>query len=160
MKAKIATFLIMLLFWTVMSGMFDGFHYTLGVLSCLLVAWFSSDLLFPSDKDVPLLKGLLGMALYLPYLFWQVILANLHVTYIVLHPRMYDKIDPHLVRFRTSLKQPISRVALAQSITLTPGTITANLYDDEFVVYALTRSASADLPGEMERRVAKALEID
>ncbi|PLX87726.1 MAG: protein MnhE [Desulfuromonas sp.] len=159
MKAKIATFTIMLIFWVIMSGMFDAFHFSLGVLCCMLVAYISSDLLF-LDKGQPWLRELAGMLLYLPYLFWQIVIANLQVAYIALHPRMLDKIDPHLFRFDSSLKRPISKVALAQSITLTPGTITVNIHDNQFAVYALTKEAAEALPGEMERRVAKALEFE
>jgi multicomponent Na+:H+ antiporter subunit E len=159
MQRKVATFIIMLIFWTIMSGMFDAFHFSLGVICCLLVAWFSSGLLFP-EAGTPWLKELFGMACYLPYLLWQIILANLQVAYIVLHPRMLDKIDPHLFRFETSLKRPISKVAMAQSITLTPGTITVNIHENQIAVYALTRKAADSLPGEMERQVAKALEFE
>jgi multicomponent Na+:H+ antiporter subunit E len=159
MKRKAATFFIMLTFWTVMSGMFDAFHFSLGILCCLLIAFFSSDLLFP-EPGKPWLKETIGIIRYMPYLLWQIFLANLQVTYIVLHPRMLDKIDPHLFRFETKLKRPISKVAMAQSITLTPGTITVNIYEDQIAVYALTREAAAALPGEMERQVAKALEIE
>lgn len=159
MKAKLATFTIMLIFWVVMSGMFDAFHFSLGVICCLLVAHFSSALLFP-EEDKPWLRELVGMLLYLPYLFWQILLANLQVAYITLHPRMLDKIDPHLFRFDSTLKRPISKVALAQSITLTPGTITVNIHENQFAVYALTKEAAEALPGEMERRVAKALEFE
>jgi len=155
---RIATFFVMLAFWVVMSGMFDAFHFTLGVISCLLVAHFSHDLLFYAGGPADWLRGLVGVILYLPWLFWQIILANLQVAWVVLHPRMLEKIDPHLVHFRTRLQRPISRVTFAQSITLTPGTITVSADEDEFTVYALTRSASAALPGEMERRVARALE--
>jgi multicomponent Na+:H+ antiporter subunit E len=159
MKVKIAVFVIMMIFWVIMSGMFDAFHLSLGVLSCLLVAAFSSDLLFPK-AGTPWLRELVGMICYLPFLFWQIILANLQVTYIVLHPRMLEKIDPHLFRFESSLKRPISKVAMAQSITLTPGTISVNIHENQIAVYALTTEAAADLPGEMERQVAKALEIN
>jgi multicomponent Na+:H+ antiporter subunit E len=69
-------------------------------------------------------------------------------------------IDPHLFRFDTTLKRTISKVTLAQSITLTPGTITVNIHENQFAVYALTREAAQSLPGEMERRVAKALESE
>ena len=159
MKAKIATFVVMLIFWVVMSGMFDGFHLTLGVLCCLLVTFFSHDLLH-SPEHPWRLRGFVGVLLYLPYLVWQVILANLQVAYITLHPRMLDKIDPHLFRFDSILKRRISKVTLAQSITLTPGTITVNIHENQFAVYALTKEAAEALPGEMERRVAKALEFE
>lgn len=155
--AKFATFLVMLAFWVVLSGMFDGFHLTLGVVSCLLVAHFSHDLLFYGEQRA-WVRDLLGVVLYLPYLFKEIVLANLQVAYVVLHPRMLDLIDPQLVRFKTSLKRPISKVTFAQSITLTPATITVSIDDDEFTVYALTRAAAESLPGEMEARVAAALE--
>jgi multicomponent Na+:H+ antiporter subunit E len=108
---------------------------------------------------------MVGMILYLPYLLWQVLVANLQVAWIVLHPRALEMIDPHIFRFHTKLTRPISKVTFAQSITLTPGTITVNIYrdpenklPDQFAVYALTREAAAALPGDMENRVARALE--
>jgi multicomponent Na+:H+ antiporter subunit E len=160
MKAKLATFVAMFTFWVVLSGMFDAFHLTLGVISCLLVAHFSHDLLFYGDDDQSCTRGLLGFIAYLPWLFYQILIANLQIAYVVLHPRMFELIDPHVIRFKTKLKRPISKVTFAQSITLTPGTITVSIHDDEFSVYALTRSASDSLPGEMEARVARALESD
>jgi multicomponent Na+:H+ antiporter subunit E len=160
MKAKVATFAVMLIFWIVLSGMFDAFHMTLGVVCCMLVAHFSHDLLIFGEKEEARVKGVFGLIGYLPWLFYQIILANLQVAYVVLHPRMYELIDPHVVRFKTRLRRPISKVTFAQSITLTPGTITVSIHDDEFSVYALTRSASDALPGEMEERVARALESE
>ncbi len=167
MKTKIATFFIMLAFWLVLSGMFDGFHLSLGILCCLLVTHFSHDLLFPETTGVHgnWLRDIIGVLLYLPYLLWQVLIANLQVAWIVLHPRALEMIDPHIFRFYTKLTRPIAKVAFAQSITLTPGTITINIYrdpagekPDQFAVYALTREAAAALPGDMESRIAKALE--
>ena len=147
--------------------MFDGFHLSLGVLCCLLVAHFSHDLLFPA-KTGPRqnwLRDIVGVSLYLPYLLWQVVLANLQVAWIVLHPNALEMIDPHIFRFYTKLTRPLAKVTLAQSITLTPGTITINIYrdpagekPDQFAIYALTKEAAASLPGEMEERIAKALE--
>ena len=158
MKAKIAAFIIMLSFWVILSGMFDGFHLTLGVISCLLVAHFSGKLLFEGLKVEVRVKQIFGMLAYGPWLLWAIVLSSLEVAYIVLHPRMLEKMDPQLIRFKTKLKSKFARVTFAQSITLTPGTITVSLQDDEMTVYALTRSAADSLPGEMERRIALALE--
>lgn len=158
--AKVATFFIMLAFWVVMSGMFDAFHLTLGVICCLLVAVFSHDLLFFGKSGGPWLRQSLGLAGYLPWLFFQIILASFEVTRIVLHPRMLDLIDPRIIHFKTRLKSSFARATFAQSITLTPGTISVSIHDDEFTVYALTQAGAEALPGEMERRVAKALEVN
>lgn len=154
---RAATFVIMFVFWMFLSGMFDVFHLFLGVLCSALVAWLSADLLFAAGRSA---KGhrVIGMLGYLPWLFWQILVANLQLTAILLHPRMMERINPQILRFHTRLRTPFARVTFGQSITLTPGTVTVNIDDDEFTVYALTDASAASLPGEMERRIAAALE--
>ena len=158
MQAKIFTFFIMLAFWVMLSGMFDPFHFSLGVVCCLLVAQFSSHLLFKEMRVGFSARQIIGLILYQPWLFWEITLSSLQVAYLVLHPQMKKKMDPQLIRFKTRLKSQFAKVTFAQSITLTPGTITVSINDDEMTVYALTKSAAESLPGEMERRVARALE--
>lgn len=148
----------MLCFWVILSGMFDPFHLTLGVISCLLIAFFSAEMLFEGLKIRARTGQVFGMLAYFPWLFWAIVMASLEVAYIVLHPQMLKKMDPQLIRFKTKLKSNFARVTFAQSITLTPGTITISIQDDEITVYALTKSAADSLPGEMERRIARALE--
>ncbi len=148
----------MLAFWVMLSGMFDPFHLSLGVICCLLIAQFSSHLLFKEMKVGLNARQVIGLLLYQPWLFWEITLSSIQVAYLVLHPHMKDKMDPQLIRFKTKLKTQFAKVTFAQSITLTPGTITVSINDDEMTVYALTGSAAESLPGEMERRVARALE--
>ncbi|MGW8161548.1 MAG: Na+/H+ antiporter subunit E, partial [Desulfobulbales bacterium] len=95
---------------------------------------------------------------YLPWLLYQIVLSTLHVTYLALHPKMADQIDPTIVTFKTKLKTTIAQVALANSITLTPGTITIRIVDGVFYVHAISRKAAAGLPGEMEDRLARVFE--
>lgn len=157
---RAVTFFIMLAFWVTLSGMFDVFHFGLGVLCCLFLAFFSSRLLFP-EGTLPLrLRQVWGMMLYLPWLMKEIFIASFQVSYLTVSPKMQDLIQPQLIRFRTRLKTPFARVTFAQSITLTPGTITVSVIDDEFTVYALTDKAAQSLPGEMERRIAHALGMD
>lgn len=158
--AKVATFLIMAFVWVVLSGMLDPFHLTLGVICCGLIAHFSHGLLFWGGDAKSWLRGFVRWILYIPSLFWEIILANIHVIRVVVHPRMLEIIDPQVIHFRTILKQPISKVTLAQSITLTPGTITVDIRDDEFTVHALDRTVAEGCPGAMEERIRKALEAD
>lgn len=158
MQAKIFTFFIMLAFWVMLSGMFDPFHLSLGVISCLLIAQFSSHLLFRENKVNLNFRQAIGLLLYQPWLFWEIVLSSMQVAYLVMHPQMKKKMDPQLIRFKTKLKSQFAKVTFAQSITLTPGTITVSINDDEMTVYALTGAAAESLPGEMERRVARALE--
>lgn len=151
---KVATFIILFVFWMVMAGKFDLFHAALGVISCLLVTRLSSDLLFKESRKGRG-KEIFRFIVYIPWLIYQIILANLHVVRLALSPNMYDLIDPHLMRFKVNLKSDIAKVTFANSITLTPGTITADIVGDEFVVHALSQAVDDDLmTGEMERRVA------
>ena len=154
------TFLIMMGFWILLSGKFDLFHLTLGVISSGLVALLSSDILMQdSQKNDRLAIGFRFIG-YIPWLLYQIGLSTLHVTFLALHPKMTDKIDPTIVTFKTKLKSNIARDALANSITLTPGTITIRVVDQVFYVHAISRKAAAGLPGEMEDRLAKVFERD
>ena len=68
---------------------------------------------------------------------------------------MSELINPQLIRFKVNLKSDISKVTFANSITLTPGTITADIVGDEYIVHALSQPVADDLlSGEMEQRVA------
>jgi len=154
----VLTFLIMLVLWIVLSGKFDFFHLSLGVISCALVSFFSSDLLFPNPSLS--LGSLIGTWLrfvrYIPWLLYQILLANLHVMYLAFHPRMLELIDPQIIKFRTRLQSDLSRLTFANSITLTPGTITIFVSSDGyFRVHAIDAKSREGLPGEMADRIAK-----
>ncbi len=154
------TFLIMFGFWILLSGKFDLFHLTLGVISSALVSFLSADLFMYDPKSKNRLATGLRFLFYIPWLLYQILLSTLHVTFLALHPKMKDQIDPTIVTFKTTLKTDIAKVALANSITLTPGTITIRIEDQIFYVHAISRKAAAGLPGEMEERLAKVFERD
>lgn len=92
--------------------------------------------------------------LYLPWLAVQIVISNIHVVYLVLHPRM--PISPSLVEFKTTLVTEEAQVALAQSITLTPGTVTIDAANGVFLVHCLsvkTREGLAE--GTLQKRLAQ-----
>jgi multicomponent Na+:H+ antiporter subunit E len=151
----ILTFLIMGLFWVVFSGKFDLFHISLGIASCLIVAALSADLLFPEKIKPDLILCWLRFAGYIPWLLYQIFRANLHVLYLTFHPRMMELIDPKIIEFNTTLKSDVSRTTFANSITLTPGTITVSVSVlGKFAVHCIDEKSGQDLPGEMESRIA------
>ncbi len=151
------TFIVMFGVWVLLSGKFDAFHLSLGLISCAIVSYLSSDLLFPSPKMSGLLRQWARFVRYIPWLMLEIIKANLHVTYLVFHPRMMELIDPRIVKFRSKLKSDVALVTFANSITLTPGTITVYVsIDGDFKVHAIDKASGDPLPGEMEARVAKA----
>ena len=150
------TFIIMACFWLLFSGKFDFFHIFLGVVSCLIVSTVSSRLLFPNALPSSLFKCWLKFAGYLPWLFNQIFIANLHVLYLTFHPRMMDLINPKIIKFNSRLKSDVSRTTLANSITLTPGTITVHAgVMGTFAVHCIDDKSGQGLPGEMEKKIAK-----
>ena len=152
----IITFIIMIGFWLIFSGKFDVFHLSLGVICCLLVAYFSSDLLFPSGLKTDFLACWIRFAWYVPWLLYQILLANLHVLRLSFHPRMMALIDPHIIEFNSPLESDIARTTFANSITLTPGTITVNVSAmGRFTVHCIDVTSGEPLPGEMERQIAR-----
>lgn len=150
----IITFFILFLNWVIWSGMFDAFHLSLGVISCLLVIYMSHDILFTREKFTSKhLIEVIRFIKYIPWLLYQIVLSNIHVASLVLNPKM--PIDPQLIRFKAKLKKNISVVTFANSITLTPGTITADIKGEEFYVHCISKKVADDLlTGEMENKVA------
>jgi len=151
-------FIILYLNWILWSGKFDAFHLLLGVISSALVTFMSHDLFLNRKKISPkIIVETIRFIKYVPWLLYQIILSNIHVASLVLSPRM--PIDPKIIRYKTKLKTDISLVTFANSITLTPGTITADISDGEFIVHALSRKVADDLmTGEMEDKVAHIFE--
>ena len=148
MGSLAASFAVLFGFWVVLSGHLDAFHLGAGALCSGLVAARTHRLLRPGPPHPLRLLG------YLPWLLWQIALANLHVARLALSPRM--PIRPRLVEYRTSL-EGLALVAFANSITLTPGTITVEASPGQLLVHALSDQAARDLrSGEMERRVRRA----
>jgi len=146
----------MFCFWLLLSGYFDWFHLLMGALSSLLVSYLSHDLLMGGMHSIVLpVRRLLRFIAYLPWLFFQIIKANLDVAYITLHPRL--PIDPCVVNFESKTKIDYGITTLANSITLTPGTVTIDANSEgDFTVHAINREAAESvLSGEMTRRVKK-----
>lgn len=148
---------ILMAFWMLLSSMFNVFHILVGVLSVVLVLLLNNKIFRVQffKGDVPewermRVGGLLG---YIPWLLLEIVLASLQVAYVVLHPRM--PIKPLLLKFTARLPNIGAKVMLANSITLTPGTITIEIRDDEFLVHALLDESTASLrEGTMQTRVA------
>jgi multicomponent Na+:H+ antiporter subunit E len=157
--SRILTFIALLFLWVILSGKFDLFHMGLGVISCVIVTVFSGDLLFPQSKTGGLFRRFIHVISYIPWLLYQVVVANFHVLYLVFHPRMMELIDPQIIRFDSTLKKELSLVTFANSITLTPGTITMYVsVNGTFQVHAIDKKSGEPLPGEMEKRIARAFE--
>ena len=156
MVYRLFIFTLLMAIWLVFSGFFDGFHISLGVISAALVTWLSSDLVFEDRKTG--IGSRFGQAArmtgYLAWLLWQVVLSNLNILRLALTPSGIEEVQPRIVKFTTGLESDFEKFLLANSITLTPGTITVKILGNDYYVHAISDHAARGLDGEMERRIA------
>ena len=140
--------------WLLWSGHLEPFILILGGLSVLLTLWVSLRMGVIDEEGVPLQLGIRQFARFLPWLMWEIIKSNVEVTKIILSPRM--KLRRNLIEVSADQKSQIGKVIFANSITLTPGTVSVNLQGDRILVHALSFEGSEeDLSGDMSARVCK-----
>jgi multicomponent Na+:H+ antiporter subunit E len=138
--------------WALLSGHTEPLIVAFGLLSVAAVVALSWRMKIIDDEGVPLDIHTWRLLGYLPWLLWQLVLSNLEVSRRILSPRL--DIDPKLVTVLPSQRTYLGRVFYANSITLTPGTVSVRMYEDEILVHALHPSAADDLTGsEMDRRI-------
>jgi multicomponent Na+:H+ antiporter subunit E len=145
-------FIFLYLFWLLLSGFFTAFLMSAGIGSALAVVLFARRMAVVDAEGYPIHLALKAL-LYWPWLGWEIVKSSWDVSKIILNPKL--PISPTLVRFKPSQKTNVGLVLHANSITLTPGTITIEAGPNEFFVHALTASAAAGVvDSQMDRRVA------
>lgn len=149
----ISLFVILFLFWVVLSGFFTPFLLGAGVVSALAVAWFATRMDVVDHEGHPIHLGLAALT-YWPWLAVEIVKSAWDVTKVVLSRNI--SVSPMLVRTPTTQKTAVGVVVYANSITLTPGTISIDVKQGEILVHALTKEGAAGLmTGEMDRRVTR-----
>ena len=138
--------------WLLWSGIYTPLLLGLGLLSCLLTVYVKHRMDYFQTEVFALQFGrrLFGYWLWLAK---EVVRSSLDVARIVLSPGL--PISPQVVTIRSSSGHPVDQATLANSITLTPGTLALDVYKGEITVHALTEAGAEELrQGEMDRRVA------
>ncbi|MFW0858798.1 MAG: Na+/H+ antiporter subunit E [Dehalococcoidia bacterium] len=151
------TFLLLFGFWILLSGRRDAMHLGLGLVCSLLVALFSHDLLITSNLDIrSRLRIFIRFIPFLGWLVFQIIIANIDVARRVIDPRM--PLSPGIIKLSSRLKGDMALTTLANSITLTPGTMTLDVVGSDFYIHCLAvedAEKSLDIEGEFERQVER-----
>jgi len=104
-----------------------------GVFASLLVALLFVDIFTRDPHKFFSPVRIFYLILYIPVFLYYCVKANLQMVYLVLHPEM--PIRPGIVKVKTALKTDSARTALANSITLTPGTLTVDIDEEEGALY-------------------------
>ncbi len=152
MRFAVAT-LVLFGLWLLFSGLFAPLLLVLGAVSSVLVAWIAERMgLLAPEPDAAWLRPL-GCLAYIPWLAWQVAKANADVVLRILSPSR--GISPQVLRVPSTQHSDVARTVYANSITLTPGTISIDVARDAITVHALSREGAEELAGgEMGDRVS------
>jgi multicomponent Na+:H+ antiporter subunit E len=150
MMRALSLVLLLGVYWALLSGQFDnGFLITAGALCIAFVCWIAHRMGLLDDEGVPV-RFYPRLLAYIPYIIWQVILANWDVLKRIWSPGL--PINPRIVRVPYSTRAGFVTVTYANSITLTPGTVTMDVGEREITVLALTQEGEDGLrDGDMER---------
>ena len=141
------------LFWIVLSGHYTAVLLAIGGVSSLAVVTIASRMAVIDREGYPIYL-LLRAGWYWPWLIWQIIKSGLNVSRIILSRSL--PISPTLINVKANQKTVVGIVTYANSITLTPGTISVEIENNDITVHALTQDGALDLAGgEIDRMVTK-----
>ena len=124
-RSRIIVFFLSFLTWLALAGTSDIQQVSAGLLVAFIAALAAGHMLVTTEKKNPFHKRLIFGIFYLIVFIWEMVKANLHVAYIVVHPLL--PINPGIVKIKTGLKKDTSLTILSNSITLTPGTLTVDI---------------------------------
>ncbi len=128
-------FIIFTILWMLFTFPFSKSEFYAGMMVSFIIALFFGGYL--SENGLANLNPVRIMAflIYIPYLLWEILKANIEVAIIVLSPSL--PIKPAIVKAKTSLKSDVGKLWLANSITLTPGTLTVDIIGDDYFVHCI-----------------------
>lgn len=150
-------YLVFFLIWIIFNGQFTLEIAAFGVVIAGLMYWFLCKFLnYKPRTDLILAKKFFQMLHYVFVLFKEIIKANFAVIKMIMSSRY--EIEPAVVRFKTDLKTTPARIMLANCITLTPGTITVSLEENEYVVHCLDKSLAEGISSSIFVTLLKELE--
>ena len=140
-KKTIIPFVLLLFFWLILTPVVTMQSIIIGFVVSLLVVVYSRDVLF-DDQEVPIykLRYFSNMVKFTGVLIVEIFKANIDVARIVLNPSL--PIQPHFIKVPMMLKNDFNKVIFGNAVTLTPGTLTVDITEDEFIIHALTNSAA------------------
>ena len=143
-------FVFYFVIWLLLSGHYDPLLLTLGVLSCITCLYVTWKAKFIDEEGLPL-HLLIRLPIYTVWLFKEIIKANIDTAKIII----INNPDPQNFRVKSSQKTEAGKVTYANSITLTPGTVTTVLDGDILEVHALSSDMADDVKsGAMDKKVS------
>ncbi|MCX6151285.1 MAG: Na+/H+ antiporter subunit E [Ignavibacteriales bacterium] len=132
-RSRIIVFVLSFLIWIALTNIVDIQEVIAGIFLSIIVSLIAGHFLVTTEKKKNLFIRFVFIIKYFFVFIWEMIKANLHVAYIVIHPKL--PIKPGIVKIKTDLTKDSARTILANSITLTPGTMSVDINPDKNEYY-------------------------
>ena len=152
---RLIYFVLAFIIWLLLTWSLQAQTIIAGLAASVLVSLLFHEILPKEHKVFISPVRIFWFLVYIPVFFYYVIVANIDVAYRVLHPKM--PINPGIVKIKTNLKTDSGITALANSITLTPGTLTIDLTEDGFLYIHWINVKSTDIE-EATKRIGQRFE--
>lgn len=133
MKSRIVLFIIGFIMWCLFNWPVDLTHIILGIIVSLIITMITGDLFVQRPHLLLHWKRYLWFLYYIPLFLWECLKANIDVAYRVIHPKLL--INPGIVKVKTTLKSDTGLTFLANTITLTPGTMSVDIDRENGFLY-------------------------
>ncbi len=142
-------FFILLSLWLLMSGHYSILIITLGIISCAFCVYVAKRGNLIDDEGLPIFF-IPRLSNYLIWLFKEILKSNLNTAKVIIN----GKVEPETFTVKASQVTDVAKVTYANSITLTPGTVTTKMQKDVFEVHALNSDFGNDVrTNEMDKKV-------
>ncbi len=150
-KAVLLTIIMSLIFWIGLNSSLEMDILVVGAIVATLISFlFTKSSILDDLKLTP--SSLISLIIWIIVFLIELVKSNIDVMLRVISPKV--RINPGIVEVKTSLKSKLGRLALANSITLTPGTLTTDIVDDKLYIHWID-ATSTDLEGATNKIVKK-----
>ncbi|HSR19157.1 MAG TPA: Na+/H+ antiporter subunit E [Ignavibacteriaceae bacterium] len=132
-RSRLIVFLFAVIVWIALTDIKSYQEIIAGIIAASLISLLAGHFLVTTEKSRNIMRRLYYFLIYLFRFLWEMIKANLHVAYLVIHPLL--PIKPGIVKIKTCLSKDSAITVLCNSITLTPGTMTVDLNEETKELY-------------------------
>lgn len=162
-KSRTVVFFLSLIVWIMITWQFTVASLLIGVVFSFITAVVAGEILIITERKFKLSRIFYTIG-YIIKLFWEMLKANFHVAYIVISPSL--PVKPGIVKIKTKLKRDSALTMLANSITLTPGTLTVDIDKENQILYIHwidvvstdTKNATEEIGGRFEKLLEEVFE--
>ena len=156
---RVVLFITAFILWLLLTWTLNWQHLLVGVVLAILVSLFFGNMFVEEPRKFFQIGRHLWFLVYIPIFLWECLKANFDVAYRVLHPMM--PIKPGIVKIKTGLKTEMAKTCLANSITMTPGTLSVDIKGEYLYIHWInvrteeTEAATKAIAGRFEKILSR-----